>query len=481
MDFAAAFTRDPQAAPYPVRCDATAAVVFAVLAGVLAFTVDDGRRPDLVGWALLGAAHVPLAWRRKAPLPVLLAVVACVAPYHALDYMHLAPIPASMTALYTVAATGRPQRTVIVGLAVTSVTLTMQLFANPHEMVELLRVSGWVIAMLVFGASIRLYRQLVAGVVERAEGEAERKVVEERLRIARDLHDLLAHSITLIGVQTSVAAHVLVAAPDRLDREALARALDEIAETCREARAEVRTTLDVLRAAPEGPLPDLASLPDLVRASGAELIMRTGSPAETGTGTGTRPGAVVGVGVGVGTGSGTEGGTGAEVGSGSGAGVGSGSGAGVGSGSGAGVGSGSGMARVPAAVGAAAYRIVQESLTNAVRHGGRGAGVRVDVGLVEDVLTVRVTNGGAAGGSGEVGGSGGAGDPGAVGTLDGAGGSGGDAGGLGSGGMAGSGYGILGMRERARSVGGTLNAGPREDGGFEVSAELPLTVREVAV
>ncbi|MFF8837394.1 sensor histidine kinase [Streptomyces sp. NPDC015130] len=390
MDFAAAFTRDPQAAPYPVRCDATAAAAFAVVAAVLALTVDDGRRPDLLGWALLLAAHVPLAWRRRAPMPVLLAVVACVAPYHALDYMHLAPIPASMTALYTVASTGRPRRTVLVGLTVTSVTLSVQLLVNPHEMVELLRVSGWVIAMLVFGASIRLYRQLVAGVMERAEREAEGKVVEERLRIARDLHDLLAHSITLIGVQTSVAAHVLVATPDRLDREALARALDEIAETCRDARAEVRTTLDVLRAAPEGPLPDLASLPDLVRTSGAELTVRTGT------------------------------------------------------------------AKVPAAVGAAAYRIVQESLTNAVRHGGgRKADVRVDVGLAEDELTVRVTNGSA----------GGRGGPAAV----------GDAGGDG-----GAGYGILGMRERARSVGGTLSAGPREGGGFEVSARLPLSVREAA-
>ncbi|MEU9699822.1 histidine kinase [Streptomyces sp. NPDC047981] len=388
MDFAAAFTRDPQAAPYPVRCDAAAAAVFAVLAVVIALTVDDGRRPDLVGWALLLAAHVPLAWRRKAPMPVLLAVVACVAPYHALDYMHLAPIPASMTALYTVAATGRPQRTLLVGLSVTSITLTMQIFVNPHEMVELLRVSGWVIAMLVFGASIRLYRQLVASVVERAERDGERKVAEERLRIARDLHDLLAHSITLIGVQTSVAAHVLVADPDRLDREALARALDGIAETCREARAEVRTTLDVLRAAPEGPLPDLASLPDLVRSSGAELTLRTGE------------------------------------------------------------------AKVPAAVAAAAYRIVQESLTNAVRHGGAGGGgVRVDVGLVDEVLTVRVVNGGVgSGGSGGAGRSGGAG--------------------------GGSGYGILGMRERARSVGGTLSAGPRTGGGFEVTAALPLVARE---
>ncbi|WP_329619142.1 histidine kinase [Streptomyces sp. NBC_01255] len=411
MDFAAAFTRDPQAAPYPVRCDATAAAVFAVLAGVLALTVDDGRRPDLVGWALLLAAHVPLAWRRKAPLPVLLAVVAVVAPYHALDYMHLAPIPASMTALYTVAATGRPRRTVLVALIVTSVTLTIQLVVNPHEMVELLRVSGWVIAMLVFGASIRLYRQLVAGVMERAERDAERKVVEERLRIARDLHDLLAHSITLIGVQTSVAAHVLVATPDRLDREALVRALDEIAETCRDARAEVRTTLDVLRAAPEGPLPDLASLPDLVRTSGADLTVRTGT------------------------------------------------------------------AKVPAAVGAAAYRIVQESLTNAVRHAGRGAGVRVDVGLVEEELTVRVTNGG-------VGGGGGAGGLDALGEPDGDGGLHGldGVGGVhGSGREEGAGYGIIGMRERARSVGGTLSAGPREGGGFEVSARLPLTVGKVAV
>ncbi|MFD0075326.1 sensor histidine kinase [Streptomyces sp. NPDC127166] len=378
MDFAAALTRDPKAAPYPVRCDAIAAAAFAAVAVALALAVDDGQRPDAVGWVLLLAAHVPLAWRRKAPMPVLVAVVACVAPYHAMDFMHLAPIPASLTALYTVASTGRVRRTVLVGLAVTSVTLTMQLFVNPHQLVELLRNSGWVIATLVFGASIRLYRQLVASVVERAEREAERKVAEERLRIARDLHDLLAHSITLIGVQTSVAAHLLVADPGRLDREALVQALDGISETCRDARAEVRTTLDVLRADPEGPLPDLASLPDLVRSSGADLTVRTGE------------------------------------------------------------------AKVPAAVGAAAYRIVQESLTNAVRHGGPDAAVRVDVGLAEEVLTVRVTDDGTA-----------------------------------PGGTGGSGYGILGMRERARSVGGTLSAGPRDGGGFEVAAALPLAGREV--
>ncbi|MEU8526340.1 MULTISPECIES: sensor histidine kinase [Streptomyces] len=382
VDIAAAFTRDPQAAPYPVRCDGMLAAGFAVVATVLALTVDDGRRPDALGWALLLAVHVPLAWRRKRPLAVMLVVVALVAPYHALDYMHLAPIPASMAALYTVAATGRPRRTLLVGVLVTGVTLTIQVVTNPHEVDEVLRVSGWVIAMLVFGTSIRLYRQLVQSVVEKAERESERKVAEERLRIARDLHDLLAHTITLIGVQTSVAAHVLVADPDRLDRAALAKALDGIADTCREARAEVRTTLDVLRAdgpaLQEGPLPDLSGLPDLVRSARADLSVRTGD------------------------------------------------------------------AKVPAAVGAAAYRIVQESLTNAVRHAGPSAAVRVDVGLAGEVLTVSVTDDGEA-----------------------------------PGGTSGSGYGILGMRERARSVGGTLDAGPRTGGGFEVTASLPLGTREV--
>ncbi|HEY9373450.1 sensor histidine kinase [Streptomyces sp.] len=396
-DIAAAFTRDPQAAPYPVRCDATLAACFAVVAAALALAVDDGRQLDALGWALLLALHVPLAWRRKRPLAVMLVVIALVAPYHALDYMHLAPIPASMTALYTVAATGRPLRTLAVGGLVTCVTLSIQVFTNPHEVVEVLRVSGWVIAMLVFGASIRLYRQLVASVVEKAEREAERRVAEERLRIARDLHDLLAHTITLIGVQTSVAAHVLVADPDRLDREALAKALDGIADTCREARSEVRTTLDVLRAdgpaLQEGPLPDLAGLPDLVRSAKADLTVRTGD------------------------------------------------------------------AKVPAAVGAAAYRIVQESLTNAVRHAGPQTAVRVDVGLSEEAqpqtLTVRVVDDGEAlWGSPH--------------ARQGVG-----------GGTGGSGYGILGMRERARSVGGTLSAGPRTGGGFEVTASLPLDTREV--
>ena len=140
----------------------------------------------------------------------------------------------------------------------------------------MLQSAGWIVAVAVVGEVVRMHRNYVAAIVERAERaertreeEAARRVAEERLRIARDLHDLLAHTITLIGVQTSVAAHVLVADPDRLDRTAVAGALDTIADTCREARAELRTTLRVLRADGDGPLPDLAGIPSLARAAEA--------------------------------------------------------------------------------------------------------------------------------------------------------------------------------------------------------------------
>jgi signal transduction histidine kinase len=168
-------------------------------------------------------------WRRRRPLLALLAVMVCIAPYHALENNHAAPIPATMVVLYTVAATGTVRRALLTGAACLGVTLTLNALTNPDGTIEVLRISGWVVAVLFCGIDVRYYRQFVASIVERAERaertreeEARRRVAEERLRIARDLHDLLAHSITLIGVQTSVAAHVLAAAPERLDRRALA-------------------------------------------------------------------------------------------------------------------------------------------------------------------------------------------------------------------------------------------------------------------
>ncbi len=386
----AAISRDPRTAPHGTRNDTILAAVLAAVAVGLATSTDSGRSPDALGWTLLLAAHVPVVWRRRRPLLVLAATAALVLPYHALDNNHHAAAPVAVTALYTVAVTGRPLRTILTGVTVLTVVVTVMLMIDTHQAVEQLRISGWVIAVLFGGVDVRYYRRYVAAIVERAESaertreeEARRRVAEERLRIARDLHDLLAHSITLIGVQTSVAAHVLAADPERLDREAVARALDDIAETCRGARGELRTTLEVLRGTddgdPRGPLPGLDGLPDLVAAA-------------------TLAGARVEQSVRVG--------------------------------------------QAPPAVGAAAYRIVQEALTNAVRHAGPGPAVRVDLHETGGALHVSVTDDG----TGPV--------PGGV-----------------------PGYGLAGMRERVRSVGGTLDAGPRTGGGFAVRAALPLETR----
>ncbi|MFH8656582.1 sensor histidine kinase [Streptomyces afghaniensis] len=384
----AVINRDPLTAPHAVRNDALLAVVAGVVAVGLALFVEDGRRPDALGWTLLLACHVPLAWRRRRPLLVLLVIVACVAPYHALDNTHTAPTPATYIALYTVAVTGRPLRTVLVGVGVIALSTSVMLTVSMHEALRVLQISGWVVAVLFCGADVRFYRQYVASIVERAERaertreeEARRRVAEERLRIARDLHDLLAHSITLIGVQTSVAAHVLSAAPERLDRETVAKALDDIAETCRSARGELRTTLEVLREHDDpdarGPLPGLDGLPDL-----AEAARLAGARVEQTVR----------------------------------------------------------IRQAPPAVGAAAYRIVQEALTNAVRHAGPEPAVRVDLVEREGALHLSVSDDGTG--------------PAPGGTP---------------------GFGLVGMRERARTVGGTLDAGPRADGGFEVTAVLPLT------
>ncbi|MFJ2947356.1 sensor histidine kinase [Streptomyces sp. NPDC087226] len=386
----AAVNRDPLTAPHAVRNDTVLAAFTAAVAVALALLVDHGRAPDALGWTLLLVAHVPLAWRRRRPLTVLLLVLLPVVPYHALDNNHGAPVAATMVALYTIASTTAPRRTLLLGTGVIGATLTVNALTNPAGFVELIRITGWVVAVLVFGVDVRFYRQYVTTIVERAERaertreeEARRRVAEERLRIARDLHDLLAHSITLIGVQTSVAAHVLAADPGRLDRETVAKALDDIAETCRTARGELRTTLEVLRenggpADSRGPLAGLDGLPDLVEA--ARLAGARVEPAVRVAGP------------------------------------------------------------VPPAVGAAAYRVVQEALTNAVRHAGPEPAIRVELRDDDGVLRLSVTDDGTG--------------PTPGGTP---------------------GFGLVGMRERARSVGGTLDAGPRAGGGFEVTASLPLT------
>ncbi|MFG2300181.1 sensor histidine kinase [Actinacidiphila glaucinigra] len=393
------------------------AVLAAQCALALFFPDRNGHRPDAVGWTLLVVSALLLTARRRVPMAVMIATVLTVGPYHALDNLHVAVVPASMVAVYSLAVAGPPLRTFPTVTAVVGIMASV-MAATPdrHAVGDMLRSGGWVLAMALVGEAVRIQRKYVAAVVERAERamrtreeEAARRVAEERLRIARDLHDLLAHSITVIGVQTSVAAHVLLADPDRLDRTAVAGALDNIAETCRDARTELRATLQVLRGDDErGPLPGLAGVTDLARsaeAAGARVELAVAPGADG----------------------------------------------------------------VPPAIGAAAYRIVQEALTNAVRHAGGGTRVRVGVSLDAEVAALRiaVTDDGprcaeaaapapphqdgrwrpwramAPSGPPQE-------EPAPV------------------------GYGLVGMRERARSVGGTLTAGPSAEGGFAVAAVLPL-------
>lgn len=374
---------------------ALAAAVFAVQA-TLALTLPEAarsHRPDAVGWIWLASSAAVLTWRRRAPMWCLLAMIAVVAPYHYLENVQDAPVPSSMVALYSVAVAGPPIRTfLVVPTLVGAMVAVMSAIGKPTSGAPILQGAGWVVAVAVAGELVRMHRNYIAAIMERAERaertreeEAARRVAEERLRIARDLHDLLAHSITLIGVQTSVAAHILLADPERLDRTAVAGALDNIAETCREARSELRTTLRVLRADSDGPLPDLAGIPSLIKAAEA-----AGARVTLFLYPGDEP--------------------------------------------------------VPPAVGAAAYRIIQESLTNTVRHAG-APDPRVQVAVTHQGTSLHVCV--------EDEGPDPVGQPGADKP---------------------EGFGIIGMRERARSVGGTVTAGPRDDGtaGFAVTAVLPF-------
>ncbi|GGJ77116.1 two-component sensor histidine kinase [Streptomyces camponoticapitis] len=241
-------------------------------------------------------------------------------------------------------------------------------------------VAAWVTAVLVGSELVRVRReQWIHDRQERAAAEA-RRADEERLRIARELHDVLAHSISVINVQAGVGLALLDSDPEQART-----ALTTIKAASKEALGEVRQVLDTLRTsgdAPRTPAPGLDRLPELVeQAAGAGLsvgLETEGDPVAL------SPGADL-----------------------------------------------------------AAFRIIQEALTNVVRHSGsRTAHVRVGYG--GGLLTLRIDDTGPA-------------------TGDEAG---------------GSGNGLVGMRERATALGGTIEAGPRPDGGFRVRASLPLKPKE---
>ena len=375
------------------------------------------RHLDVFGLVLLSAAALPLAVRERWPVPVLAVNILASVPFHANNYAHASVAPATMVALFTVAAGGNRRRTVLAGAAVLT-TAGIGVFVVPHHderpALAAVSVAGWIVAALVAGEAVHLHDAYIAEILDRAERaerareeNARQLVTAERLRIAHDLHDLLAHSITVIQVQAGVAGHLL--AEHLADADKLATSLEAITTACVEARRELAATVGVLRESDLsesecGPLPGLNQLRALAE------------PAEA-----------VGVSVDF-------------------------------------VEQGESRA-LPPTVELVAYRIVQEALTNVAKHSGaRRATValgyrpyRLDLDVTDDGAT---TNGAATGGAANGAAANGAG-------TNGAGTNGGRAG------LAATGFGIIGMAERAAAIGGKVTAGA-VPGGFRVAATLPV-------
>jgi signal transduction histidine kinase len=383
MDAASSYPAKRMAADVALALVATA-VACAGSTVVDRATATPVRALDLGGYALLLAGGLVLAARRWQPAAVLVLTIALGLAYDVLGYPGAFFIVPILVALYAAAAAGL--RLLAVGAAAVTFGLVVVLaVGHPVDAAGMLWLAGWLGLALVLGEVSRGRRAYLEQAEQRAEAaertreeEARRRAGEERMRIARDLHDVLAHRIAQINVQAGVAVHLL----DKRPAEAAA-AMVTVKQSSKEALRELRATLGVLRQVDEeeplGPAPGLGRLDELVAGAAA-----AGLPVEV-TVTGT-------------------------------------------------------PCAVPPGVDLAAYRIVQESLTNVVRHAGPCA-VRVRIGYEPERLLVEVTDDGTA----PVGGA----------ASDGA------------------GHGIRGMRERAAAAGGTLEVGSRPEGGFRVRARLP--------
>ena len=338
----------------------------------------DHRALDAVALALLAAGAAALVFRRRYPGWVLIFALGITLLYVLLDYPKGPNFLAMTIAFYTAVMQGRR----LLAWAVLAAEFVLFPWlpyvlgnAPAPTSTGMFGLAGWLLVLATVAELAHIRQQRI---LRTREEEARRRAGEERLRIARELHDVLGHHISLISVQAGVALHLMDKQPEQ------ARvALSVIKDASKDALRELRSVLDVLRQVheepPRSPSPGLASLSDLVsRASEAGAQVHT------------------------------------EV-------------------------SGD-LKGLPASVDLAAFRIVQEALTNVMRHSGQTTS-SVHVTCNEQELTLRIEN-----------------EVGKEGSRDG----------------IGLGQGILGMQERATALGGVVEAGPRPDGGFRVFARLPL-------
>ena len=369
------------------------------------------RDTDALAVLLTLAQAVPLVWRRRAPVTVLAVTGLAALAHLAIGYRPTWTEFGVLIALYTVAAHCPRRRSMLAAAAVAAglavyAALAMVRYPSPLEE----DVQGWVVSYVQFAAAWFLgdvqqrrlaytakLEALNAQLATEQELRSRWAVAEERARIARELHDVVAHSVSVMVVQAGAARRTLASSPDQATT-----ALGQIESTGRQALVEMRRLLGLLRDgdredAALAPQPGLAHLESLAAAA-----REAGLPVEVAVEGESRP--------------------------------------------------------LPAGVDLSAYRIVQEALTNSLKHAGPArASVRVCYG--REVLEVQVWDDG----NGSEPPSAAAvplrpaGSPVGSDRQD-----------------RRSGHGLIGMRERVAMFGGTLEAGPRPGGGYRVAARLPL-------
>ncbi|NUS14627.1 MAG: sensor histidine kinase [Streptomyces sp.] len=342
-------------------------------------------RPAVV---LAAVSCLALLTARTYPRTISVVVTSCTIATLAQGYLPtpltLAPL---MMALYWVAARTDLRTTRVLGLTTMAVIVLTAILDRPTTDMLLLRTVGpvlWLLLPLVGGRNARLRGAYLESVQARAvhaertrEEEARLRVAEERMRIARELHDVVAHHMAVANAQAGTARHLAPAQPEQAQK-----ILDELTATTSAALLELRATVGVLRQPDDPdslePAPGLHRLPELIAAcESAGLTVTVATEGEP------RP--------------------------------------------------------LSPGVDLTAYRIIQEALTNATKHASDHT-ARIRLAYSDSRLLITVANEGA-----------GVAPP-----------------------VPGGGFGLMGMRERAHSVGGDLRAGPRPEGGFEVTTALPL-------
>jgi signal transduction histidine kinase len=380
----------------PVLTDASLGLAVAVLVLAASWTgagpawITNPRPLDAVAVGLVGVVAGALALRRRYPISVLVALNAVALTWSAAQYPgRLIPLT-PLIACYTLAAL-RGWRWGLAGAVLTALTALLAIRVAFGATVPAGTSGNAVLMAATVGAAgtaVGYYRTLLVATraqlareAQTRDEQARRRAVEERLRIARELHDVFGHTMATISVQAGVGIHLLQTRPAQA-----AEALTTIKQISDQGLTDVKTILGVLRAdndpdqprAPRGGLDQLDTLLDPVRAAGVQPQLTVHGSA--------RP--------------------------------------------------------LPTAIDLAAYRIIQEALTNVLRH-ARARTVQVDLCYEPSQVVIRILDDGWAASAGQTGTNG----------QD--------------------GHGISGMRERALALSGQFTAGPHPDGGFQVRCALP--------